>query len=210
VRGALPAANSEQEYLITQRVGRGGRALDPAVLRRLDVDSYWSDDGVEHPGFVSKDHKFVFALLPAQAAVGLPLRTAYPGRPCHAGNQARSAVALWLAAQAVDRDTAIKWLNPSPERGGDGSDIFAGQGWGSSLWPKGKRTDIDPPIVWADPELDAARQLLRRPRAEVLAALHADWAHLTDPATPTSELVTAFGLRPVTPVGVPPVLKPCT
>jgi hypothetical protein len=210
VRAALPAANSEQDYLITQRVGRdGGKALDPAVLRRLDVDAYWSDDGVEHPGFVSRDHEFVFALLPAQAAVGLPLRTASLGRSCHAGNQARAAVALWLAAQAVDRDTAIKWLNPSPERAGDGSDPFAGMGWGSSVWPKFKKTDLDPPIVWAEPELDAARQLFRRPRAELLATLHADWAHLTDPSTPTSELVAAFGLRPVTPVGVPPVLEAC-
>jgi hypothetical protein len=209
VRAALPAS-PEQEYLITQRVGRvGAKDLDPSVLGRLDVDALWSDDGVEHPGLTSKDHEFAFALLPAQAAVGLPLRTVQLGLPCHTGNQARAAVALWLAAQALDRETARKWLYAGPGRGQTGADPYAGQGWGESLWPNDSRTDIDAPIAWAEPEIDAARQLFALPRAKVLSALHADWAHLTDVSTPTSELVAVFGLRPVTPVGVPPVLTAC-
>lgn len=210
VRDALPAALREQEYLIKQGVGRvGGRQLDPVVGRRLEGLAYGSDDGVEHPGFTSRNHEFVFALLPAQAAVRMPLRTDPFDTPCHSGNQARAVIALWLAAQAVDHATAVEWLNPSPSRGQDGSDIYAGLGWGSSLWPNDNSTDSLAPVVWADPDLDVARQLLRRPRAEVLAKLHADWAHLTDPATPTAVLVTAFGLRPVVPAGVLPPLRVC-
>jgi hypothetical protein len=211
VRAALPAAAREDEYVISQRVGRvGAKDLDPAVVRRLDVDTYWSDDGVEHPGFTSDDHEFAFALLPAQASVGLPLRTGQFGQPCHTGNQARAAVALWLAAQALDRETARKWLYGGPGRGQNGEDPYAGIGWGESLWPNDSRTDIDAPIAWAEPEIDAARQLFGLPRAQVLTALHADWAHLTDPATPTAELVASFGLRPVTPVGVPRGLAVCS
>ncbi len=199
VRAALPDTRRDREYRIVQRVGEAGLPyLDPKVRNRLELAAWHSDDGVEHPGFTAQGAKLGFALLPAQWAVDLPLTTA-PGRvPCYAGNQARAVVALWLAGQAVDRETALDAIDPLITVDNNGASWHSKRApWALIIWADTWEADTDAPVVWARSDLAVARQLLLRPRAEVRTALHADWDHLTAPTTTTSELVAALGLRTV-------------
>lgn len=214
VRAALPDMSRDREYRIVQRVGEAGVPhLDPKVRSRIDLAAWQSDDGVEHPGFAWQDSEFVFALLPAQSAVDLPMSTARGRVPCYAGNQARAVVALWLAGQAVDRATADWAIDPSAEIDTNGATWHSNRApWALTRWPATWETDIDAPVIWARSDLAAARQLLLRPRADVLPALHADWAHLTAPSTTTSELVASLSLAPVNTkkaAQVPAGLQPC-
>lgn len=221
VRAQLPATVRERRYEIVQRVSASGlRNLDAAVTNRLGASIprapyyAWRDDGIEHPGFGGDTSRWAYALWPAQSAVGLPMTTSVGrGLPCYAGGQARSIVALWLAAQAVDRGLGRSMLEPPAKIDAAGESWYSNRSpWALTRWAATWDTDVAAPVAFARPDIAAARELLDRPSAEVRAALHANWELLTDPATRTTVLVDTLGLRRVANAQartVPPGLKPC-
>jgi hypothetical protein len=215
VRAALPTARSGREYLIVQRIGEGGVPhLDPKIRARIDLTAWHTDDGVEHPGFANRNGELAFTLLPSQSAVNLPMSTSPTGLPCYSGNQSRAAIALWLAAQALDLSTAAALLDPQAEMGDTRGESWSSSAapWALTRWDDKWSTDIVAPVAWASADLAVARELSLRPHAAVLRALHSDWQHLTAPSTPTSELVAKLRLTPVSSVEsarVPAGLQPC-
>lgn len=135
------------------------------------------------------------AELALAAAVGswaVGLRTTPPrDEPpiCMPPDQARVIVALWLAGQStpgaaaslrrvVRVDEGAPTLRPR---------LTLGPAAGTTQWP--------------GPEVAYAVALLDRPAEEVAARLQRDWVRLTSPGTPTAELVTAFGLQPLSSLG---------
>jgi hypothetical protein len=104
-------------------------------------------------------------------------------------------VALWLAGQsrpgAPQGLRAIFAAQPSaPEaKRYFVEDVGAGPGVGFA----GR---IPPPWLYSSTDGSYALELLDRPAEQVAAAIRLRWGRLTDPATPTAELVSALGLRP--------------
>jgi len=141
---------------------------------------------------------FDLALRTAALAVGLPLELRAPGEAggvCDTNGQARGVVALWLAGQsrpgAPQGLRAIFAAQPSaPEaKRYFVEDVGAGPGVGFA----GR---IPPPWLYSSTDGSYALELLDRPAEQVAAAIRLRWGRLTNPATPTAELVSALGLRP--------------
>ena len=109
-------------------------------------------------------------------------------------HQARGVVALWLATRGAATDTAVDMT--STELGDHDSANYSSS-YGRP-WPDNCYAGLAP-VTWAFTDVDAARQLLAVPEAEVAEVLRSEWARFTDPATSTDELLAALGLEPVTP-----------
>jgi hypothetical protein len=197
VRAAIPASARTDRYVISQRLHPRGRAgLEPQVNAALQSLPPDADDPVQHPAYGEPD--WAAFVWPAQSAVGLPMAQDRTGRPCYSGNQARAVIALWLAAQAMSSDDGIELLEPAAKIGAEGETFHSDrEPWAITRWPATFSFDVDAPVVFARPDIAAARQLLASPRARVLAALHAGWERFTDPTTETSELTRALDLTPV-------------
>jgi hypothetical protein len=126
---------------------------------------------------------------------------------CQLLGQARAVVALWLAARATpgQADVLTELLGQPPY----GYEVVEGQEGGPSLYTDGPvlyelnnlplETYLSSPpyIQWGIAEAFHAVQLLDRPHSEVEALLHRHWGTLTDPSTPTSELVRLMNLGPM-------------
>jgi hypothetical protein len=130
----------------------------------------------------SDDRTARFAM--AFSAVGLPVDEPADGVPLIIVGQARSVVALWLAAAGLDDDEALDLLRPDAEAGDDPlkrSAVWAGV----ACWI--------PPAVTSIEELELARRLAVGDDARMTEVLAERWDHWTDPATSTAELVVALG-----------------
>jgi hypothetical protein len=88
---------------------------------------------------------------------------------CWAGGQARTVIALWLAAQSM------------PDGARRLHDHRLAPGWAR----------------YGDPEVAAATALLAQPRSQITAALAAEWAQVITPTAGTGALA-ALGLGPIT------------
>jgi hypothetical protein len=164
-------------------------------------------------GQQAADARFDLAFGAAEWAVGLPTNTGNgsgsgaPPAPCVPLNQAREAVAIWLAAQAaalpqslfqgttdhidgsefaqVNGATVVTWTYPGEED--NGGDFLASPG----------------------PQTTAAGYLLaqamtRLPTARVASVLAADWDTWTNPHTTDTQLAAALGIAmPTVPTGLP-------
>jgi hypothetical protein len=130
----------------------------------------------------SDDSTARFAL--AFSAAGLPIDEPADGVPLIIVGQARSVVALWLAAAGLDDDDALRLLQPDGEAGDDPSKR-------SAVW-----AGVDcwiPPAVTSIEELELARRLAVGDDARMTEVLAERWEHWIDPATSTAELVAALG-----------------
>jgi hypothetical protein len=162
--------------------------LPPEVAARVDPSRIWIRDGEVHPGITAaeqgpcggRDFAWMSTAISTGAwAVGLPPAPWGDAERCAADGEARSAVALWLGAQAVPggadslrsirEDNAILW---------SGRVDFARHWTEHPQWG----------VAWHIGDLDAALELLDRPAAEVRALVAEHWNLLTDPATTTLEL----------------------
>lgn len=113
------------------------------------------------------------------------LRTQFEGdespKACSAIGQARSVVAVWLAAAAIDKgvdalDRALNARFPANE-------FIPGLG-SLHRWP----TSI------GRPDADLASQLLAVPIDKVRGVLTSRWGEVVDPVTTSAELASWFGL----------------
>jgi hypothetical protein len=122
---------------------------------------------------------------------------------CDPGGQARTVVALWLAGRATlgteailrDRVTARPY-QIEVVQSDDGVERFVRYhlddlGGGVYWFATGDK------VAWTVAEATYAVQLMDRPEAEVSAIIRRSWALLTDPQTPTEELVDLFHLEPL-------------
>ncbi|HEY7069669.1 MAG TPA: hypothetical protein VH479_06140, partial [Acidimicrobiales bacterium] len=129
---------------------------------------------------------------------------------CSPEGQARAVVAVWLAAQGSPGNEALvrrvihddpygfhRWTATATP-GGAATTGFDFQG--PSQWElpgDGFADDSYSAVIWPKAEVNLAAQLLSRPDREVGATIRANWDRLTDPATPTSDLVALFHLTPL-------------
>lgn len=162
-------------------------------------------------GQQAADARFDLALGAAEWAVGLPTSmgtTSTEASPvqCVPLNQAREAIAIWLAAQGAA-------LPPSPFHGtnrGINSSEFAqvnGTIIVTWLYP-GEEHEEGDYFASPGPQTTAAGYLLAQamtklPTARVASALSADWANLTSARTTDTQLAAALGITmPTVPSGL--------
>ena len=160
-------------------------------------------------GQQAADARFDLALGAAEWAVGLPTSTGtvMPPLQCVPLNQAREAIAIWLAARAVD-------LPMPPFQGTSGGridgDEFArvnGATVLTWLYP-GEENEEGAYLAAPGPQTTAAGYLLAQamtklPTARVASVLSADWSTLTDPDTSDAHLAAALGIAmPSVPSGL--------
>jgi len=167
-------------------------------------------------GQQAADARFDLALGAAEWAVGLPTNTgagagtstvAGPVSPqCVPLNQAREAVAIWLAAQAAE-------LPPSPfqksYRSLDNSEFAQVNGAIIVTWPYPGEDDEDGDYFASPgPQTTAAGYLLAQamtklPTAHVASVLSADWDNWTSARTTDTQLAAALGISmPAVPSGL--------
>lgn len=122
--------------------------------------------------------------------------------PCTPSGQARSIVALWLAARSTpDAANALRaFVREQPygirfyEAGGAGyvSD-FGSPSMYLPEWP----FFVSQHIEWGTAEANYAAQLLDRPAERVDRIIREQWRRLVDPAATTEDAVALFGLSPL-------------
>lgn len=198
VGAALPAGVSP----ITLRPVFTGDPLDlpPEVQRRLPSAPLLGPGEVALPLEAMEDRMRAARFLVALSGVGLPVVPDRGPRPVVVAGQARSVVALWLAARGLGAEAGAR-LATAQKRGQEkaipaSADAFdRGYVWPSSC--------DSAPVVWSAQDLAAARALLAVPAERALGVVHAGWDRWRDPATRTDELLAAAGLRPV---GAPDVV----
>lgn len=105
---------------------------------------------------------------------------------CSSAGQARSIVALWLAAQASPETEAV--LRTAAHQKKSGLQSFDSAA--SNI-----RFTTGAPIVWGQEETRYASQLLDRDRSKVLSELQAHWRLLTRPTTRTHRVVSILKLE---------------
>lgn len=130
------------------------------------------------------------------------LRAQYEDQPatpnsCSAVGQARSVVAVWLAAAALDdgKESLDLALSASPT-----SPYFVASHMGN------RPTDS---IVIGGSDALLARQLLDVPAADVRSELQARWEQVIDPSTTAGDLASWFGLTAPQQVDLGFVVEPC-
>lgn len=146
--------------------GRLPRVVQTVNGFQPDGTVYTVTDWGRHSG--AADSRARLATWYAQAVLGLPyagMPLSYQSPDCWAGGQARTVVALWLAAQAVP----------------DGRQRLAGFRLG--LYPS----------VYDQRDIDAALVLLDQPRDRVVATLAAHWSEVSTPG-PGTGFLAAFGV----------------
>jgi hypothetical protein len=203
VRAATPVAAAAPAGALTgwgirQSAGTDRQQLDPEVRALLDPEPRRSHvlpiEFTGHPLALEG-----LRLWTGLAAVGA-LDDWWSGSTVGLRGQARGAIALWLATRGAEpgAQLAMTSVGDPLQAGGDTT----------RPWP-------DPcfagpsPAHWAATDVAAARQMLTLPETTVRAALHADWAHLTDRSTSTDDLLRALGLEPIGVHGDTPSTSAC-
>jgi hypothetical protein len=209
VLARLPAAARGRELVVRQRVRPDNVTdLHPLVLERLEPARVWPADGAVHPGLEWYTSGNPAVVLPLQRgelalahqvaawAVGLPPAAAGAGKPCLAGGQARTVLAMWLAGQAT------------PGAGRALRERAAEAGRAGALAAPATLDDYPGPdgIERFMADLAAAARLLDLPPGRVAAVAAARWERLTDPASPAAELLEAAGVA--TPARAAPATRP--
>jgi hypothetical protein len=190
VAGLGPAAEG---VVARQRYGDSLAKLPPEVRRRLPGGLPQPPSNEIAVGFGGNlGDVLEVALDVALRRVGLPDVPDADDRPIPVAAQARGVVALWLSARGLDQAAAQR-LATSPDA--------------SSPDPVERgRIKFDdcrvPPVAWSAQDLAAARALVARPDADVLAVVVSGWARWVDPATGTDQLLGALGLPAVGPFDV--------
>jgi len=122
---------------------------------------------------------------------------------CSPQGQSRAVVALWLAADATSATrAAYATLLRSDPYGATGL-VIDGQGMtsytGTDEYSLADLTFVtasnSPALQWPRQEAYYALELLQQPGARVAGLIAANWARLSDPATPTSALIRMFDLK---------------
>jgi hypothetical protein len=136
---------------------------------------------------VSAAQRFGLTFSVAASQVNLPTtmdpRAAYAeGELCHVGGQARAVVAFWLAAVSDERSRAQLqlWVDQAQNPGDPADPLISGEYY--SWYPM---------QVFAR-EARLALQLADQ-GAAAEAGIRANWNHLTDPSTPTSDISSVLG-----------------
>ena len=133
--------------------------------------------------------------LIAFMSIGLPTELDDHGQPLVVAGQARGVIALWLATGGLAGDDVHDLTTGITEPTGNGPPDAFDRG---TAWPA--RCHLrDAPVVWSAQDLEAGRAVVALPRDTVKSVVHAGWAHWTDPATSTNELLAALGLPAVGP-----------
>lgn len=162
----------------------------------IHLGLWWNRTATREP---SGAQAFGLAFAVAARSVGLPTtmdpqRAFNDGEGCHAGDQARTVVALWLAARA---DPALeRYLRAVVQ----------------STLPDGAPTAAGTPIVsgeyyaWYPIQLFLnewwyAEQLLDRDDSATMTFIAARWNDLANPNVPVAMLVDGLNLTPGAPVG---------
>lgn len=171
------------------------------VATLVTPDLIWPADGLLHPGIGAEERPceeeplpfFDLAVQAGSLAVGLPPTTHGLRVRCVADGQARSALALWLGAQAVE-DGPSRLQEIADDEYLAASDHL-------DFWGTGELADRASP--WTKPppwgtrfhrdDLTAALALVALPADQVEALLE-DWEALTDPGTTTRDLLVLAGL----------------
>jgi hypothetical protein len=209
VLARLPGPARTHPAEIRQDIGELWRldGLSAATNQRLLVGARWhlGEDRVIpvamtwETGRQGEADAFNLRLRAAAWAVGLPLDLPPEiANVCDTNGQARAVVAVWLAGQTgpATRDN-LRAAFAAPPSAPDAQRWFLESLGGVAL---GRNP---PPWLWSKTDGTYALELLDRPADQVAAALTPHWDRLTDPATPTAELVKALGLRPVPPPSPP-------
>jgi hypothetical protein len=209
VLARLPGPARTHPAEIRQDIGELWRldGLSAATNQRLLVGARWhlGEDRVIPvamtwgTGRQGEADAFNLRLRAAAWAVGLPLDLPPEiANVCDTNGQARAVVAVWLAGQTgpATKDN-LRAAFAAPPSAPDAQRWFLESLGGVAL---GRNP---PPWLWSKTDGTYALELLDRPADQVAAAFAPHWDRLTDPATPTAELVKALGLRPV-PAPSPP------
>lgn len=182
--------------------------LPPGVAARVSPASLWPADGDVHPPLYEESfpcseqavHGFFLAVQTGAWATGLPSAPHDRNQRCTASGQARAAVTLWAGAAASPKG-ARTLRDVTAQGGGDqGGGLITFTGWD------------DPPmwgVDYAVADAEVAIAMLARPAPTVTAALEADWARWTNPATPTTALARALGIDGPNPAAPLPAGSPC-
>lgn len=214
VLDAVPADVAARVPVVTQRVPDLAENPDcgdtpfldmvhPDIRDRLSPEQVWPRDGGIHPT-VGPDHmpcggqrlNGLFTAVQTGAwAVGLPPTPWHLHERCIADGQARSALALWLGAQATPNGrSALRLVRQEAPFDASSRLAFGDE----SLQMHEGAWDVVPQwgVRWHRADMEAALALLGRPHAEVVATVIDSWDVLVDPATPTSTLLEAAGATP--------------
>jgi len=195
----VPSLPVRGRFVVSQRLqaDKVGR-LSPEVRRLLDPSPASRPlsrpaDGVYRAGFEGGDSSDEAVRLAAGLwATGLPV-TRREDAPCAIGGQARGVVALWIAYQdlpTTQAESHVRAQTVDPhESSGVHADFAAGQAWPVN-------GDVEAPVVWSAPDLEAARRLLSTGH-QLRDVIWAHWDRFTDPSTTTDELMTILGLASV-------------
>lgn len=124
---------------------------------------------------------------------------------CTPAGQARTVVALWLAAMATPRTgpsyAAVIADDPYGPTGllidGQGNTTLVGGGqYELSDLMHSFSGEAGLSLQWPRAEAHIALQLAARPVSDVAPVLAANWDGLTDPVSPTRDILRLFGLEP--------------
>jgi hypothetical protein len=169
--------------------------LPAQVTERLSPRTVWPDDGNLHPdlgngSFPCDDRPTnqLFTAVQAGAwAVGLRPAPHFDDQRCSADGQARSVVALWLAAAATPDGAEL--LDELSSEGASQTGALTFDGWDNPpMWG----------VVYSASDARLATAMLEQPTRRVANVLADDWPRWADPATSSTELARRFGL-PVPP-----------
>jgi hypothetical protein len=215
VSDAAPTAAIDRPVEVHVRLSPEEIALLAAPVRaelERRADSFpWAGEPGLHPDlrWGGADDVDTRALLVAHELVGLPEPAAPPVVACFAGGQARSAISIALAGRALPDGRHNDYRSPS--EGGNPSDSGArlDDPTVTDLAEESWETDTEPAVVHSASDLAIGRALLDRPEDEVRAVLADGWETWIDPATPTADLATAFGLAADPPAEIPEGLAAC-
>jgi hypothetical protein len=215
VLAALPPSIDTSDLVVEQRPSPADIAnLDPRVRARLEPAALgslpytWPADGEFHPELRWADGAgpVVYALSLGYWATGLPASPSVDG-PCYSGGQARTVVALWLAAQPFTVDDASRRYR-DPDTG------IGNTGYGdprySDLLPPNWETNAGATVVTDASDRLVAAELVTRPADEVRSTLHANWDELTTAAASTSDLASLFDVEAADAGPVPDGVARCT
>ncbi len=180
--------------------------LDPAVLKRLDVDTFTapatSDRGVWNGVALEVSESVaVNRIALGLWSADLPLAPDANDVPCSVGGQARGVVALWVAAQGITEVDASVFVSGTWTHTRDeGSEVPPSWVDGHIWW-----VDSTPPVLWSAPDVAAAQAVVNLDPRQVRDVLWSDWSQWINPTTTTGDLLAALGLPTVGPPGSLPV-----
>ncbi len=205
VEGVLslaPTASALQPLEVIQRapttIGNSGCGPQPflaglpePVAEQLTPEAMWPDDGRLHPDLGNgslpcsdRDTNELFTAVQAGAwVVGLPPAPHHDDQRCTADGQARSVLALWLAAAATPDGADL--LRTIASEGASPNGALTYEGWDNPpMWG----------VTYSASDATLAVAMGDRSASATAGTLETDWPHWIDPATPSTELAQHLGL----------------